>query len=57
MGACVPDAKTAIWQFVTSQQRGFEKVDFSFLNAKLPAASDPDSIHRLCKEGVTHAEI
>lgn len=57
MAACVRDAKTAIWQFVTSQQRGFEKVDFSFLNAKLPAASDADSIHRLCKEGVTHAEI
>lgn len=56
MAACARDVKTAIWQFVTSQQRGFEKVDFSFLNAKLPATSDANSIHRLCKEGVTRAE-
>lgn len=57
MAACARDVKTAIWQFVTSQQRGFEKVDFSFLNAKLPATSDANSIHRLCKEGANHTGV
>lgn len=50
------DTKTAIWEFITSQQHGFEKVDFSFLNEKL-TSNDPNHIQRICKEGNRFSEV
>lgn len=50
------DTKTAIWQFITSQQHGFEKVDFAFLNEKL-ASNDPSHIQRICKEGARTSDV